>query len=182
LKIAGKLIQEINARFAKNTKNVLAIAAKEGKEIKLESFPPEFFILGILFDQNSDCCLFLEQYGLIKEKVKIKIHKINEDISIKNQNYTIYPNRNSKVVLQKALEYGTIFQMNKITPDLLLLVILMKPEKNIIEVLKYFNLDYKLLYIELLKKLNYYNNKVGNYYRSNLKEQINPHIFFNKDN
>ena len=58
----------------------------------------------------------------------------------------------------------------------------MKPEKNIIEVLKYFNLDYKLLYIELLKKLNYYNNKVGNYYRSNLKEQINPHIFFNKDN
>lgn len=105
-----KLIQEINARFAKNTKNVLAIAAKEGKEIELKSYPPEFFILGILFDQNSDCCLFLEKYGLIKEKVKIKIHKINEDISIKNQNYTIYPNRNSKVVLKKRLNTGQYFK------------------------------------------------------------------------
>ena len=164
--------------FFSNTSNtVISNAIIESKKFGFKKFTPECILIGILKEKNSHSANILKNTNLDIEVIRMIIKDMYgiKKTQERKEEKTYIPvdgDRNSKLIIGKAFEYSQKFKMKLIEPDLLLLAMLEKPEKDLSIILEYFNIDYQDLYIDLILHLNSFNKNIGNYYRPNQKSTI----------
>ena len=167
-------------KFSETTNKVIRRTMIEARHFGFQRFTPECMFLSLVIERNSPGINVLNNNNIdIKDMEDIrniirKIYDIDKNIKKEKRDVIIPGDRNSKLIIAKTEEYTKKFKMKSIEPDILLLVILEKPEKSINTILEFFNLNAKDLHLELIKYLNNYNKNVGSYYTSNqISRKIN---------